>query len=337
MNFKATKIWDIEFSPNAEAGPGHEEIHPDLCWFKGHFYCGFKEGGRSRIIRSADGLNWEHVHLFEWDGGRVTDPRMSITAEGCLMVITGIRFGDNVSRSDDEAGGIRRQSVTWLTRDGAHWEPVNAPAVGVNNIMFDATWRDGMGYCLAYFGKDFAGTLYRTRDGRDWRVLAENVFPEAHRHGYEEAALAFDPRDGTAYALVRAKPVHAILGVSRGPYYQNWDWRDLNVDWNADGDVKPASEILGQQMCGPKLVTLSDGRLVAAGIRDAATETENRGFIYLSWCDPAHALLTPFAKLDGYGNYPGVVEKDGSLWVSCSQGTKGEMFNLFMVKMDVPK
>ena len=44
-----------------------------------------------------------------------------------------------------------------------------------------------MGYSLAYYANNAAGTLYRTRDGKSWRALAVNIFPEAHRGGYEEA------------------------------------------------------------------------------------------------------------------------------------------------------
>lgn len=68
--------------------------------FKGNWYCGFREGeihnnhpsGRGRIIRSADGEKWETAARFEWDGGDVREPKLSITAEGWLMVNTSVYF-----------------------------------------------------------------------------------------------------------------------------------------------------------------------------------------------------------------------------------------------------
>ena len=99
------RIWDISRIPDREET--RMEL-TDLIRFKGHWYCGFREGkihhdhpsGRARIIRSSDGEQWESVALFEWDGGSVRTPRLSITAEGNLMAATSVYFVSKEPRLD---------------------------------------------------------------------------------------------------------------------------------------------------------------------------------------------------------------------------------------------
>jgi len=339
----AEKIWDIERTAETDrkhqahldkqgTGGSHGEMHTDLFRYKDHWYCSFKEElfPRSRIIRSADGKNWETVKVFTWGGAYVAEVKFGVTAEGWLMGATTVQFG-RMGRNDSETH-VGRQSVSWLSEDGVNWSSAYAPASGINNIRYDFTWYQNMGYSLAYCGRDHAGTLYRTRDGKDWRVLASEVFPEAHRGCYEEASLAFDPQTGDICALVRANPVCAIIGTAPAPDYQNWTWREAQVDLNGNGQLQPAS-VLGNQLGGPKIRRLSDGRLLAVGKADASTETENLGRNDLFWMDPQTATLTRFAALDGYMHYAGIYEHDGMIWVSCG---KREPFAVYLLKVRIP-
>jgi hypothetical protein len=43
--------------------------------------------------------------------------------------------------------------------------------------------------------------------------------------------------------------------------------------------------------------------------------------------------LTRFARFDGYMRYPGIVEHDGCLWMSC--GKRGP-FEVYLVRIEVP-
>lgn len=151
-----------------------------------------------------------------------------------------------------------------------------------------------MGYNVAYHGTQASGALFRTRDGRSWRLLKDDFFPES---GGTEAALAF-PKKDLAICLARQPStkdgvVNAKLGIGRGPKWQEWEWNSLQIDW--DGVATFA---------GPKLLVLRDGRLVATG--------RNLG---LWLVDPETAQFTKFA--DPIGNsYPGLVEHDGRLWMT---------------------
>ena len=92
----ARKIWDTEDSRRADGGlpEGVDlrgEIHPDLIRYKGYWYCGFKERLRARWIRSADAKRWQSVRVFSWDSGLLGDPKLSVTAEGALMITTFVK------------------------------------------------------------------------------------------------------------------------------------------------------------------------------------------------------------------------------------------------------
>lgn len=400
VRYQAKKIWDIDniiqsdgALPPGWLSPG-DEIHPDLIRYKGYWYCGLKEGPPAlrhprwaRIIRSADGEQWESVKRIDWAGGHVADLKFSVTGDGMLMVHTmvcdmSIPQGAVIPQDPDrpEHGLIKRMSVTWLTRDGLDWGSMYACPTGYNTTRYDVTWFRGMGYSLAYSYKDTRGTLYRTGDGKSWRALMNNVYGgwsapklaesdlpvddqrlkyvawennqqrrgvdvnnlalEDRRGGFaftppSEAALAFEP-DGTAVALVRAHPVFAILGTAPAPFYDQWTWRATRVDWNNDGKLRPAGELLGVQMGGPILRRLSDGRLIAAGRADSSTATEGLGRLTLFEVDVANAILKRFGDFDGYSHYPGVVEHEGELWITCGKQQRQDAFGVYLLKAGVP-
>ena len=79
------------------------------------------------------------------------------------------------------------------------------------------------------------------------------------------------------------------------------------------GGAQPAAEALRAPFGGPRLIVLSDGRLVAAGRMLGPGQADGR--ITLFQVDPAQALLTKFAECDGT-TYGGIAEHDGQIWVS---------------------
>ena len=64
-----------------------------------------------------------------------------------------------------------------------------------------------------------------------------------------------------------------------------------------------------------------------------STETENLARNELYWVDPDRSVLTRFARFDGYMHYPGTVEHDGMLWISC--GKRGP-FEVYLLKVKMP-
>ncbi|MFO7908273.1 MAG: hypothetical protein R6U98_36885 [Pirellulaceae bacterium] len=323
-------IWDLSRVPDREET---RLEFPDLIRFQGDWYCSFREGeihgnhptGRGRVIRSSDGVEWQTAALMEWDGGDVRDPRLSVTADGHLMLNSSIYFtsrgGRGTPTNQSEAEGVARQSVTWLSADGETWTSAYACPTGVNAWRWDIKWNGGMGYSVGYAGKDAKGTLYRTRDGKIWRALLSDFFPEGRGN---EAAFAFAD-DNTACCLLRGGPHKAMIGVGTPPDYQEWQWKGAMLDWQGNGELQPVDDVWRGSVGGPKIICLKDGRFLGIGRLD--------GRVTLFWLDPETAVLTKFVEVAGT-SYPGLVEHEGQLWVTYGVGGAS---SIQLVKVPVPK
>ena len=279
------KLWD--------AAP--HNAFPDLVRHRGGWICAFREGathvsadGLLRVLRSVDGEHWEAVALLQWAGGDLRDVDLSVTPEGRLLLATAVCFEQPVD-------GGRHHSVTWLSDDGVHWEgPFRCPS-GVGTWRWSVAWHAGHGYSFGYTGKDKAGGLYRSGDGRSWQEVLRPAFPEPQSYPNETSMVFLD--DATMLCLLRRDKgsATALLGTARPPY-TDWQWRDLGV-----------------RIGGPKLLRLGDGRLLAAvrlyGAEDARTA--------LCWIDPEQPRLDEWLALPSGGDtsYAGMVEHEGEVWV----------------------
>lgn len=299
------KIWDESFS-----GLPYNAF-TDLIRFKGYWYCTFREGeshiagtGKIRIIRSADGKLWKSAALFEMDGCDLRDPKFSITAEGELMVNSLVLFISYKTRP------YLCQSITWLSADGENWGSVYACNSGINTWRWGVTWYKGLGFSMAYWGKDTTGTLYTTCDGKSWNVCATKVFPMGKGN---EASIDFG-LDGTAYCLLRDGPGGmAHLGIAYSPY-KEWKWKDL-----------------GMYAGGPEIIRLKDNRILAVvrlhegGLPPSEkmpglSDNPGGGRTSLCWIDPEKGIMKEFLTLPSGGHgghsYAGVVEHEGWIWIS---------------------
>lgn len=354
------KIWDLScITDRAEADIRRIELC-SIIRFQGYWYCAFREGaihnlhpsGRARVIRSAEGRQWQTASVFDWDGGDVRDPRLSKTSEGCLMLNAGVMFVSPKPRQrgerrhqnsietytppeglhvtdeqdlhypldwigtvlnlpeNDQEPNVASQSMTWLSHDGTNWSSAYACPSGVNTWRWDVTWHQGMGYSLAQWGKDCRGPLYRTRDGKSWRILTDQCAPEGRCN---EGSLVFG-EDGTAYGLLRGpRNAGAMLGVSLPPHYQEWKWVEPQVDFGPGYGLLPAGDAFRVSLGGPKIIRLSDGRLVGTGRALGPGRDDGRATLF--WVDPDKAVFRVFAEFDGT-SYPGIAEHDGKIWIA---------------------
>jgi hypothetical protein len=279
------KIWD---------GAPHNAF-TDLIRFEGRWYCAFREGeshvsddGRLRVIRSEDGQKWSSAALMEWEGGDVRDAKLSVTADGQLMLSGAVRFLQPVD-------GNRHQSVSWLSENGADWTGPHACPTGLGTWRWSTTWHGEYGYSFGYSGKDTALCLYRTADGKNWEVVKDQVFPKPSTYP-NETSLVFMP-DDIAYCLLRRDKgsCTAMLGEAQPPY-QEWEWNDL-----------------GTRIGGPKMIRLEGGRFLAAvRLYDDLTRTS------LCWVDPKGSTITEALKLPcgGDTSYAWMVQQGSVVWVS---------------------
>lgn len=364
MQIHATKIWDLESSIRADGGLPSDtdlrgEIHPDLIRYKGYWYCGLKESplGRMRLIRSKDGETWESVRLFVWgETGQVGDCKFSITPDGALMITTYCK--DQLFGAAPGPGGrspVWCASVTWLSHDGVDWGHAHVCPTGFDTrwvVRYFTTWFRGMGYNVCAG----SGNLYTTLDGKSWRLHAPDIFStwnapvataemlrafdpnDIHQKPGEaprrpnETVMAFDPEDGTACALSRTHPLYAIIGSAQPPDYTDWTWRPTLVDWDGDGNLLPANEKLGVQMGGPVLKFLSNGVLLAAARADASTPGKPKGRLTLFIVDRARGILKRWGDFDGWSHYPGIVEHDGELWITCGRQQLQDPFAVYLLR-----
>jgi hypothetical protein len=147
-------------------------------------------------------------------------------------------------------------------------------------------------------------------------VKFAELVPKLLAEGYPTEAVIRFAADGTAYCLQRrdgsAPANSAYLGVSQPPYRQ-WQWHDLH-------------EFFG----GPNLLQLPDGQWIAAGriVRDGKPTTD------VALLDVAARTLTPLLSLPSGGDtsYPGLVYRDGVLWVSYYSSHE-EKTNIYLAKV----
>lgn len=284
---------------------------PDLERFNQFLFCAFREAsshrskdGKIRVIKSIDGEEWESSSLLEFENCDLRDPNFSMTASGELMLNAAINYWEN-------GENLYRQSVTWLSNDGHRWEGPYYCPTGVNTWRWDVAWNDSLGYSVAYTGKDKTGTLYSTRDGKQWHILKSNFFPEVVAYP-NEAALVFD-NDSVLYCLVRRDkgPQTGLLGKSIPPY-SDWTWVDLGV-----------------RIGGPELEILDSG-IILAGVR----LYDNKKRMALCLLDAEEGKLSEVFSLES-GNdtgYSGIIEENDSIWVSYYSSHEGNA-SIYLSKM----
>ena len=381
QNVSGDAIWDLARSRENEVSRIQRIENTSLARFKGHWYSAFREAathnnhptGRTRVIRSATGQDWETSALFDWDSADVRDANLSITGEGWLLLNASVYYlspepRGQVRRSptgefesytppegldpddglthyyhlnwigtilnvspDDFEPNASCESITWLSSDGANWSSAYSCPTGVNTCRFDVTWHNGMGYSLAQWGKDCRGPLYRTRDGKRWRILTDRCAPDGKCN---EGSLAFGT-DETAYCLLRGPGSAGVsLGVGEAPYYQNWKWTEPTVNYGPGYSGLSAQEAFRVSLGGPKILRLNGGRLVGAG--RALGPGREDGRVTLFWIDPGNAVFDIFAECDGTG-YPGVVEHEGELWVTYTgKGCHEGHWDVSLAKVKIP-
>jgi hypothetical protein len=284
----------------------------DLIRFRDAWFCAFREGsshvatdGVLRILTSADGRDWTSAALLKSSTVDLRDPKLSIAPDGRLLLL-----GAAVTRAEGET---THRSRIWSSDDGRRWD--DGREVGDENVwLWRLTWHEGAAYGVGY--DTLRGRFARLYKGNGSRFdpLVPTLFAEGHP---TEAALTF-LTDNSAVCLLRrdgkGPDRTAQLGRSRPPYTE-WTWRDLGVP-----------------VGGPALLRLHDGRLVA-GVRlyDGKVRTA------LCWLDADAGRLTEFATLTSGGDtsYPGLVWRDGRIWVSYYSSHEGKA-SIYLAKVKPP-
>lgn len=284
-------IWDHDYS-----------AFPSITQFKGDYYVSFREAeshifdrngiaaGQTRVLRSRDGEHWESVALLGKEGYDLRDPKLSVTADGRLMVIMGGSVYVDRKLTD-------RIPQISFSADGRHFsdpEPViikDDPAPGMH-WLWRMTWHDGVGYAVSYGEPGGDGlTLFKTTDGLHFETvttLTLNGFPN-------ESTLRPLP-DGRMGMLVRREKEDKMAwwGVSAPPFTE-WTFQPLPF-----------------QIGGPDFTVLDDGTILAGG--RAYVFGEYKTYLWKGDAD-GHFGASFILPSGGDNSYPGFLQVGDELWV----------------------
>ena len=311
------RIWDA----------GQHNAFTDLIRLRGKWYCTFREAeghvggdGRLRVLTSDDGKAWRSAALLAEEGIDLRDPKLSVTPDGRLMIVT----GGSVYAGTRRLQG--RQPRVAFSADGTTW---TAPqrVLDEGDWLWRVTWHDGRAYGVSYHARpkptsddpkpDWPVTLVTSDDGVAWKPITR-LYVQGHPN---ETTLRFLP-DGEMIALMRreAGDRHGHIGTSRPPY-REWTWHDC-----------------GHQLGGPNFILLPDGKFWA-GTRFYRGEINGEPVK-----GPRTALarmgrqsLTPILALPSGGDtsYPGLVWHDGLLWMSYYASHEGKTA-IYLAKIRLP-
>lgn len=316
------KIWDA----------GKHNAFTDLIRFQDRWYCTFREAdahvggdGKLRVLVSADGAKWESAALLAEKGIDLRDPKLSVAADGRLMIVAGgsVYEGKNL---------LGRQPRVAFSGDGKTWTPTKR-VLAEGEWLWRVTWHNGTCYGVSYNAagraakdaKDAAATgrvgpgpaewklkLWSSTDGEKY-VLVTHLDVPGHPN---ETTLRFTP-SGEMVALVRREggSKKGWVGTSAAPYKQ-WTWREL-----------PA------QVGGPNFLAVPDGPTVAAvRLYDGKVRTS------LCLFDPKTGRLDEALKFPSGGDtsYAGLVWHDGLLWVSYYSSHEGKSA-IYLARVKVGK
>ncbi len=304
----------IEVKKIADDAP--HSAFTDLIHWKGQFICALREGrghvsadGRVIVLISPDGETWTKAAELKSPGLDLRDASLSETPDGKLMLIGGAspREADGKSAPTGSFVAFSGDARVWTTP-----QIVAEPG----RWLWRVTWHDGRAYGVSYAAPTNhpVASLMVSDDGRKFTEAVPRLFDK----GYPTEAVIRFAGDGTAYCLQRrdGKPEanSAYLGVSKAPYAE-WEWNDLGLFFG-----------------GPNLLQLPDGQWIAAGriMHDGAAKTD------VALLDVESNTLTSLLTLPSGGDtsYPGLVWRDGVLWVSYYSSHEGKT-SIYLAKVRI--
>ncbi len=294
----------------------------DLIFHDGHFYMTFREAsthvydvpsGDIRILRSADGEKWESFALIKYGtpDDDLRDAKLTITPDGRMILYCALAPKEN---------HLLRQSLAYVYEGDGRWSDAHKVA-DFNYWLWQVVWApDGYAYGLAYTAdrktsKPWSERFYRSRDGINW----ETYIDKFNRHPRTNEGTILFRKDGSAVTLLRrdlAGDSNAVVGITQDPQYRRWLFGELNI-----------------RIGGPAILELPCGTILAAGrLYDGKRRT------VIGLLEPEKVLFTELLTLPSGGDcsYPGLVYRDGILWMSYYSSHEGKT-SIYLAKIAVEK
>jgi len=296
---ETVKIWD----------KGEHNAFTGLIRYKSYLYCTFREAkhhvpkdtsgnGTVRIIRSADGVNWESVALLRSSVYDLRDPKLSVAPGKRLMVtmggshyINGTLKGmmPHVSFSDDGSNFSAPEPVK-----------IQDDVKSDYDWIWRVTWKGKTGYGIVYQSHkpDNIVRLLATSDGISYRQV--NHFEISSLPN--EATVRFDRDNNMLILLRREAKANGMFGKSAPPYTE-WNWTELPY-----------------RLGGPDFLVLRNGNLII-GTRVYGSGSSTTA-IYLT--SPEGTIIKQVdLPSGGDTSYPGLLIHKNMLMVSYYSGHEG--------------
>jgi hypothetical protein len=289
----------------------------DLIRYRNSFYCSFRVGtdhvggqdGKVRIIRSADGKNWENVALLEKKGIDLRDPKLSVTPDNRLMVI----IGGSVYENRKLLG--RRPHVSFLengsnTFSSPEEVKIINGAGSETSWFWRVTWQNNVGYTIDYQIDDkdnWKIFLMKTTDGKSFeKVSSLDVDGQPN-----ESTIRIDKK-GNMYVLIRreAGDRNGVIATSSFPFTS---WKYQKLDFRLGG---PNFQFLGND----KLIMGT--RKYADKVKTHLLVTDRKGTV-------KKEIILPSG---GDTSYPGMLIHKNKLWVSYYSSHEGNA-NIYLTKI----
>lgn len=287
------KIWD----------QAPHNAFTDLIFYRGKFLCVFRESdshaagvdGVIRILSSVDAKVWESVAVLKMSGIDLRDPHLSVMPDGRLLLIMG------GSVYEGEKLLAHRPYVTF-SNDGVNWTSVQSVNLE-REWVWRVSWHGLTGYGMAYSLTDLNDVdkpwflkLFKTMDGIHYQFVCQLDVP----CDPAEAVLHF-LADETMVALVR-RDGNGVIGHAKPPYTQ-WKWNEIKY-----------------RLGGPNFVVLPGGQMWA-GSRFTNGDEKSTILARMSLEEYEPLLQLPSS---GDTGYPGMVYRDGKLYVSYYSSHEGK-------------
>jgi hypothetical protein len=303
------KIWDH----------AQHNAFTDLVRFQNHWFVCFRESnehelgenGKIRVLASSDGVIWTSVHLLEVHGMDLRDPKLSVTPEKKLMLLTGGVVTKNQRY-------LCKQTYVSFSDDGAVWGSL-LPILEPHDWLWRITWHLGKAFGCAYSfanrEEEWSLALYESTNGIHFEKIVDlNIrgFPS-------ETTLQFT-MDGEMVALVRREAKQdrmSCIGRSWPPF-REWQW-----------------SVAKHHLGGPNFIILPSNKMWASGRIISTTPygmVEKTVLARMTMEDITPTLVLPSG---GDTSYPGMVYHKGYLWMSYYSSHEGKSC-IYFAKLQLP-
>jgi hypothetical protein len=271
----------------------------DLVFFDNQFFLVYRESdkhayGRNGIIKiynSLDGKEWKFIKDFSVDGADLRDPKFSVNGNKLTVYLHGsvwlnggvIEFKDFISQWSN-AGWSNLQSVL-LDNKKMQIAKIN----GNEAWPWRVTWYKDVAYSFGYNTKGIFD-LYTSQDGINF--VNKGGYFEKIGAIPSEATIRVD-KNGDFYCLVRRNDGPSVLLKST----------NKGEKWEKIGEIPIVS------IGGPNFVFYKNG-LILSG--------RDNGKAIVGYFDFTNNTYNKLMTLPSSGDcgYPGMVIKDGYLWIS---------------------